>query len=114
MTRIPPRLPADPWDPVLARQLVFSPDGPTGELPLADELVAFGEGRLLPHEAARVRALVQRSPAARAELLEIYPERYAQIFGVEVEEDVPPGIPKPPRLRAWMVGAASGVALALI
>ncbi|MCK6571927.1 hypothetical protein L6V77_12625 [Myxococcota bacterium] len=59
---------------------------PHPETPRIDDehLAALGEGRLLPAEEAAVIALLQQDDGARAAFRDLFPDRYAALFGCNV------------------------------
>jgi len=86
----------------LTRLITFA-DPPVGPLYSADLVAALGEGSLLPREEVRLVADIRRSPAARNELRELYPERFEAIF-----EQRPSGMARVlrfPRKRMAVAGA---------
>lgn len=87
-------------------------DPPDGELPDAEELAAFAEGRLAERDAERLRSAIAASPAARVELRALYPQTYARLFEatpVEVGAEVI-ALRRP---AIWVGGVAAAAALFL-
>ncbi len=69
---------------VLLQRWVPLFDTPAGDLPDPELVAALGEGLLTPAEEAGALAAIRRSPAARVELRDLYPEVFARHFGHEI------------------------------
>lgn len=80
MSRLLTMTPAEHAAHRALEHLVPAFDPPEGELPDAEELVAFAEGRLAQQDRARVRETIETSPAARVELRALYPQTYERLF----------------------------------
>lgn len=104
-------------DALLARVLPLV-DPPAGALPDPDLLCALVEGRLPPSTAARLTRQIAASPAARAELRDLFPEQFEALLA---PADAPPAITparvaviEPARWRAPLTGLATLIAAAAL
>lgn len=59
------------------------PDGQASGRLSDETLAAIGEGRLMPAEVDLVVVLLRQDGASRAALRDLWPERYAELFGAE-------------------------------
>lgn len=106
----------DVLDALLA-QVIPLVEPPAGDLPDANLVGALVEGRLPPGVAHRVTRQIERSPAARAELRALFPERFAEIF--EAPPAPPATVPRATgaSTRGWrgpLYGALTLVAAAAL
>ncbi len=83
---------------------------PPGELLDPDTMAALGERRLLPGEEVAALDRVRRSPAARVELRQLYPETWAELLGDELPRPQAPVLGFP--VRRALAGAATFAAAA--
>ena len=106
-------------DALLNNVAAFLPElelDPSARIP-ADTLVAFGEGRLLPHEEAALVSALAHDQASRSEVRALFPERAADVFGEPRDANRPTTgenvVPFPAQRRVINVAGTAAAAAAL-